>query len=259
MTSGGHGHGLGVFNCFCCSRNKSILIYQTPHLIQRAHPPSGTDRSAFTALDLSVQAKQNMASDNEHRPFPFLDLPAEIRNQIYDYLLPDNGTIRLDSYWSRPLYRSRTHLNRILQKCHQVHKEASPMLYSSRAIAFGSSKAFLLCLKAIGPMKHHIRHILIGRGWSYDKMRSAFHRLKSVTSLRTIDLGPGARVRSTEKIALTCKQYVMALQRTKSSEAERRAVMDVIQTIHQAYGPMRKAIAEAYGESLRTELRKSLG
>ena len=104
---------------------------------------------ALTALDTSSRTIDS---------FPFLALPAELRNAVYEYIAADiQDTIRIQMV--RPIIRRRQlpedtliqslngcHDMAILLACRQIHNEASSMLYG--AIRLDMTKMSFLNEKA---------------------------------------------------------------------------------------------------------------
>ncbi|KAI9673603.1 MAG: hypothetical protein M1817_002240 [Caeruleum heppii] len=102
------------------------------------------------------------------KPFPFLQLPAELRQRVYRYFLHVEGTIDLDPFNYRHIARR---LN-VLQTCRQMHDEASQSFYGEHPFRiFPTHGRFF-----------HTRRVLLSR-------MSRRHRQK----LKTLELrlGPG--------------------------------------------------------------------
>lgn len=123
-----------------------------------------------------------MIEDN----FPFLNLPVEIRLQIYSYLYVhpklvvcrkpnsaelyalDDGNFHLDPRnTSSPCVSITTEL---LLTCHQIHAEASTVLYSGNIFGFDDPKSLLAFLKQIGQINNsHIKSLHIIVPWNQER------------------------------------------------------------------------------------------
>ncbi|KAK4618197.1 hypothetical protein CLAFUW4_11841 [Fulvia fulva] len=75
----------------------------------------------------------------------FLQLPAELRTQIYEYCLPQSGG-------ARPIYR-KAHQRPppLLQACRQTRQETFAMYYSTGSFRTRSDEDLIRWVKAIGP------------------------------------------------------------------------------------------------------------
>lgn len=82
-------------------------------------------------MDSSVASLQSSSSSAPaHKPFPFFDLPSELRIRIYEFVLwIDHGekTIDLDVYNHRRIAPRLT----CFLACRQMHNEAYPIFYGS--------------------------------------------------------------------------------------------------------------------------------
>ena len=79
--------------------------------------PRGTNTSVLQVI-----------SAPEEPAVGFLDLPPELRNRIYKFVLVENdGLVAIDASWQPPA---------LLQTCKQIRNEASPMAYFSSRFVF---------------------------------------------------------------------------------------------------------------------------
>ncbi|KAF2664270.1 hypothetical protein BT63DRAFT_444041 [Microthyrium microscopicum] len=160
-------------------------------------------------------AKTIKAKGKARRPrrdiFPFMLLPGEIRNQIYDWCLtndreaaievqdppndhPERVRIEREYGNENTMPYKRFTLNalepKILRLTKVIHKEAASILYS-RCFIFGSAKAVVAFLAAIGPQHCLLlRQIVFGRGRNFDFKRSEifamFQLLTAYTNIASI-------------------------------------------------------------------------
>ncbi|KIW09539.1 uncharacterized protein PV09_00412 [Verruconis gallopava] len=70
-------------------------------------------------------------------PFPFLDLPFEIRLQVYEILLQQDRTLDLGSDYNAKL----TRLFLLFLVCRQIHREAYPVFYGINTFRIFSTDA----------------------------------------------------------------------------------------------------------------------
>ena len=80
-------------------------------------------------------------------PFRFVDLPAEIRNKIYRYILVHSQPIRLDTPFLRPSARSLA----ILFTNNFIYSEAMPVFYSKNAFIIKGSRKEHAWLRRMRP------------------------------------------------------------------------------------------------------------
>ena len=120
-------------------------------------------------------------------PLSFLDLPAEIRLEIYAllFIFPQEVTIRREiprNQLEHPHHSQRFRLANnffwlrelapdnmlfpvelaLLQTCKTVYNEAAPILYGKNTFSFGADaawEAFLLFSESLANKKHHLRNL----------------------------------------------------------------------------------------------------
>ncbi|KAF7198108.1 hypothetical protein HII31_00464 [Pseudocercospora fuligena] len=88
-----------------------------------------------------------MSSTTNQRPFPFLSLPPELRDQIYSHLLSTQHAIDIFRYQKQFTCTKSSDSNEenpegvhipvdILRTCRQIYTEATPILYGSNRFVF---------------------------------------------------------------------------------------------------------------------------
>lgn len=90
----------------------------------------------------------------------FLDLPAEIRNQVYALAIPTCQSFNISSY--TPQRRSPfLPLVSLLQTCHQIYSEVTPIVYGSNTFTICSPSKLQAWLSSIGPRASHLLRKLV--------------------------------------------------------------------------------------------------
>lgn len=106
-------------------------------------------------------------------PFPFLDLPAELRTEVYRYLLHSKGRIEInpldtiytvDASETRPIWVFADSIP-FLRTCVQIHREGTAMLYGSNVFYFEDEPYCTNCgcVQAIATAYLHVWLQLIGK------------------------------------------------------------------------------------------------
>jgi hypothetical protein len=78
----------------------------------------------------SVASSSSSSGPPTKKPFPFFELPSELRIKIYQYVLfieHDEGVVDLDPYNDRRIAPRLT----CLRACRRMHDEAYPIFYGS--------------------------------------------------------------------------------------------------------------------------------
>lgn len=203
--------------------------------------------------------------------FRLLDLPAEIRQMIYEYLLTRENPIKLKRYIGRIVQQSFTHgtvktdgwdaelrkwksrechLHAIMGVNKEIQQEAAEVLYSTNRFVFQDPQTLSLLSKLAGEGTHHLRHIELAasRGDTSGHLAAALNVLKECASLRTLSL-PHATIctsvdtthpayprRPSENIAAkalvdACIPLLFNLQKTRHQRQIAGNVLDVISSI----------------------------
>lgn len=127
-------------------------------------------------------SKQKAADAKKKKIFPFEKLSPELRNMIYGYLLPCDGTIEI----SRMLTGNGKKRDATLHSIHRpspsmrvrgvpgssllrtnraIHAEALPMLYGANQFEFQSPAALKHFLEYVGPAVNELRDISLPTGY----------------------------------------------------------------------------------------------
>ena len=183
------------------------------------------------------------------RPFGFPDLPPELRNRIYQLLLPDNKGVRIWRF-ERRLSRSGvagdlTKLAKLLPSNRQVNEESAPVLYGSLIFEFFQVTAAREWLVAIGAMKQHIRHVQLHVTWNGTTIRPVLHQLKQATSFYLLGLGRGVQARPANEVALDFKPFLKAVRKTHKADV---TPVDVLKKIDVYYGKRTDQLEESEGD-----------
>jgi len=194
------------------------------------------------------EAVVDLEQDND-RPVGFLDLSPELRNMVYEHLLPPDRKLQIGfhpstkeqmipSYSEPPLV-----LVRLACTNSQLNAEIAPMVYTS--IAFLDVDApTVQWLKGIGSMKRLIRHANVGH-CSRRYLKSLLHQLKQADSLRSLTIGYHARTAKVwyeadpEDMAKVLHPFVKARRKAKQGT---NAKHDTIQMILTEPCPYRRII-----------------
>lgn len=154
----------------------------------------------------------NPVEVSEH--FRFMDLPAELRQMVYEVMLEEDGPIKLSSHkpvhqakrvvgesfrlrdshkdlkWDnttgkwfgkKPSYHSVLRVNK------QVHEEAVPVAYGSNRFGVADMAVLKIFLNAIGDMCKHVKHLEIyDTSYTVTRSNSCFRALRGAVALRSI-------------------------------------------------------------------------
>lgn len=125
-----------------------------------------------------------------------LDLPPEIRNMIYELLIPaESGNIHIGNcapsvpggLWNRSVRRWLTPL---LLTNHQVQEEWAHVAYGSITVVISTNDWAVPRLKRMGSMKKYIRNVHISRS-GVTHFRSILHQLKQARYLQRLIFSHG--------------------------------------------------------------------
>lgn len=169
-----------------------------------------TGGSTFERIAWLTASSSKMPAQVDENKTSFLDLPAELRNEIYRLcLLAPEATHFVELQRIR-LYRIRKQYTTIrtsqklralglLRSCKQINQEATSIFYGENAFRFKDAKAAQAFLPRIAHSMGQIRDISVGLG---DQTKTSFARLlitlKSAVRLRSLTLRFGMNGRGLE-------------------------------------------------------------
>lgn len=114
--------------------------------------------SHATVLDLTASSATTPLNESANTNVPLLPLPAELKNRIYDSVLPTGGHYYNSSPRGRnvprlknPLKGALHRLPALLQVCRQTREEASPIYYGGQTFYYDDSNEVSM---------HQVEHIL---------------------------------------------------------------------------------------------------
>lgn len=160
----------------------------TAHRRKRAPSPSKDAQNSLKRIrtgrsDLPSQASTSQEANQSHSPF--LQLPAELRNQIYKYVL--QGNVRI---WVKPRDNYRNYKNadsdlRLLRANKQIYLEAREIIYTDNIFMFFNISD--LCSFLVIP-RHSLKHIEV-TGISIGKYKGQFNHqiFKEINALERVD------------------------------------------------------------------------
>lgn len=128
----------------------------------------------------------------------FMDLPIELRTEVYGYLLTESHAIILDlkrSWWPARSERL-TLVAKVSHPCsigkhlallrinRQVHEEATPVLYGGNCFSFETRAAFAKFLEVLGKRARHLRIVeLLRMNWDSSRNGEILSKLRIATKL----------------------------------------------------------------------------
>ena len=177
--------------------------------------------------DLQLGSTPNMASENINpdmttmKPFPFLSLPPEIRQQIYTLHLADPDNLQMATYQPHSGRRRAVQLGfedpaqlnhidatfnptygkwsnyrpsnfALVQVCREVAAEALPVMYGANTFEFLDLGDLEVWLEDIGSMARFVRHVEITgwEGYTWGRRGPVFDALLMLApDLRSLEIG----------------------------------------------------------------------
>lgn len=138
---------------------------------------------------------------DEHEKFPFLELPAEIRNMIYSLVLErrghhiclsgkNSGTIQ--TFWYNPegryLSRDSSYSTSLMRVNKQISVESTPYLFTRHTFEFIDSTMMQRFLEYIGPERtKSLVSVLVKQQYAVS-IRQAYDLLSPATSLNKLEI-----------------------------------------------------------------------
>lgn len=119
----------------------------------------------------------------------FLDLPAELRNDIYSLILPTSDSFGVNDLATKPHFPVVSKKSTsMLRTCRQIHAETTPILYGSNTFHIWTQDVPLLLLQ-IGQSARFLRTICIEHD-SDAMLMLALLNIQHLTQLKCITLRP---------------------------------------------------------------------
>lgn len=192
-------------------------------------------------MEGSLYAEQRKARTDEsvveleqekERPIGFLDLSAELRNMVYEHLLPVdrafvigfNGSVRQRCPTRDDL--DAVSLMRLCRTNRQLNAEITPVIYHNVAFACVDA-ATIKWLKDNGPRKQMLRHVSFYNG-SKKYLVSFLHQLKQANSLQSFTIGFYVQIENRYDVAKLLAPFIRAHHRARP---DANAISDTIRMI----------------------------
>ncbi|KAI5368373.1 hypothetical protein Slin14017_G034090 [Septoria linicola] len=191
------------------------------HGVKIQHPDA-FELTPFTITDGPLKGSHALILKPFINSFRFLDLPAEIRNMVYQELYSYSEAVVLSKVKPRDSKARAVSLRRnygaekrtlygrenarydyekrqwvemppstlnLILACRLVREEASAILYGQNSFRFDDFTTGLLFLDGLGNSRQHLRKVEFGqRAYKKSKARSVFHKLKDAKGLRSITI-----------------------------------------------------------------------
>jgi hypothetical protein len=166
----------------------------------------------------------------------FLDLPAEVRNMIYQFVLVYSaGRLRqVDIKKKETGPRSELAVG-IIRASRQLHSEALPLFYGQNTFSFFNPTQLGEFLEKVGPARSHIRHIHLNFVGTWVELKSALVQLKHAKQLQTFAVSDHAplklwsfgRATKLNKPMSIYLPWLKTLRKARDARGESTAVRDV--------------------------------
>lgn len=219
--------------------------------------PDASSPDSITAISALPEA------DTRH-VFPFLKLPPEIRNRIYDLVFVKTQYIGANGTLTKAFYRDAARYRHLAfaSVCRQIYQESANIFYAKNGFEFFYIRPFLEFLEAIGPERRKLLTKIkfnCSKGTPFIVLRY----LKSCTNLQELEVSArivmSSRKNSWWAYPLKdAKGFFLGSNRTIEYEDVRK----IGKTATASYDPTEAQIESAkYGltASLRTVKREERG
>ncbi|CAK4033945.1 Hypothetical predicted protein [Lecanosticta acicola] len=220
---------------------------------------------ALASKKTTDQTTNNATESTDPPRIGFMDLPAEIRTEIYGFVFQEARHVSLEvrmHIHGRPrevcrpkaskqpgkLYSRKTkswepaplQYISILFASRQVFHEAEPVLYGCNVLSFSRTTALQEFIDVIGKRAQHIRHVHIkSNGYKKTNARAAFKALAVAKGLRTLSIehnnvcpisyGYRPARTSAADVAADCKVLMKTLQKHRQENDLSGSVPEVLE------------------------------
>jgi len=222
--------------------------------------PSAEQQNARTG-----EAVVDLEQEND-RPIGFLDLSAELRNMVYEHLLPADRALKISTFGGQQYISmfdsDALTLIRLGRTNRQLNVEITPVIYHNVTFARVNAPA-IKWLKDIGPRKQMIRHVSFHICLKASLV-SFLHQLKQANSLQSLTIGFSAQLLSMRlegnrhDMARVLAPFIKAHHKAKRGA---NAISDIIRMIHAEPGTHQGVdvpVGRQYQDRLRAKLEEIL-
>ncbi|KAK3715547.1 hypothetical protein LTR37_007035 [Vermiconidia calcicola] len=217
------------------------------------------------------------AAEEGQQSFRFLDLPPEIRNLIYDELLPLGRTVLVDHSVFRGYVKTEPRCNtftRLVTTNKQTHSEAVAKLYGDLAYSFSNAYALTEWLHVIGTMKQHLRHIQLKPcmlwHWGSELTCSTLEQFRQAKDLQVVEFkidcafGTWVRCYPAKMVADDLEPLMRAMMEANGGHNSRQKALRVLSVSAdtvwmERFQENERARVAAYEVAVKAELIKLLG
>lgn len=131
----------------------------------------GMESASIAPVD-STTATTAYTDTNSTGHCPLLELPAELRNRIYEYTLGSLNTVWINRKPEKLEAAQKLQFPPLLQTCRQIRTEASGLWYSSITLVWGMYSTLLRFSRLVGKPNFQTIYQLLD-DWIWNDLKSA--------------------------------------------------------------------------------------